>query len=391
MSPAPAAISTFSYDPFSAEAHEDPYPLYAILRDHHPVYRNPAHGFWTLSRFEDVQSALRDWKRFSSRGGVELDGSYGPGSFIDLDPPAHDRLRTLLRADFTPRRINALEGVVCDVTTRLLNRLIEQGGGDFATEFAAPLPVMVLADMMRLPDSDLPMLQRWATDIVWRDPGSAVIPPSAASAAEEANAYLVAALAERERGEDDDLLSVIARARGRGELTHEEAGSMAHLVFVAATETTNGFIGTSLELLARHPEQRAWLSEAADRLPAAIEELLRFEAPVQQLARTASEDVSLYDTTIPAGGRVLMLYGAANRDERRFPHPDRLLLNREPQRNLAFGEGIHHCLGAPLARLEARVALREVLARVPHYELAGPHVRLHTHTTRVLAHLPVAL
>ena len=202
-------------------------------------------------------------------------------------------------------------------------------------------------------------------------------------------AYVLAALDERRARPRDDLLGALVRAGQSGALEPAEVASMPVHLFFAGIQTTSALISRSLLLLARHPAQRRLLVDDPSLLPTAIEELLRYESPIQWFARTATQDVALHGEVIPAGARVLLMWGSANRDERRWEDPDRLDIIRPPRRHLAFGDGIHHCLGAPLARLEGRIALEELLPRIPDYELSGPVVPLYTPGERVLAHLPV--
>lgn len=386
-----ATTDTFAYDPFSYASHIDPYPSYAILRDRRPVYRNEEHGFWALSRFADVQAALRDWRSFSSAAGVELDGSFGPGSFIDLDPPRHDELRRILQPAFTPRSVAASTQLVERVAASLVSDWAPGQDVDLAADFALRFPVTVASHLLGLPAGDQRFLERIAASVIVRDADDPTIPPVAQAAAEELREYLERQLAARRTDPGEDWLGLTLTAEADGRLHREETLSFAFLMFVATTETTAGFTATSLELLARHPAERRKLQQDWTLLKPAVEELLRYEAPVQNLSRVTTCDVTVGDTTIPAGERVLLLYGSANRDERRFERPDALDVAREPLRNLAFGEGIHHCLGAPLARLEAQVAVRLLLTEFPDYEITGERVPIHTHTTRAVASLPARL
>lgn len=381
------------YDPFSVEMHENPYPTYQILRDHAPVYHNVERDFYALSRFEDVQAAARDWKTFSSADGVDLDDAgrlLGLNSFLDMDPPPHDELRKIVRDHFAPRNIKALEPLVREHVTALIDQLAVRGHGDLARELAWPLPLRVICEMLGLPREDHPQLERWFRSLVYRDL-QAELPHESLKTAATMRSYFEAMADERHKHPRSDMLATIAAAEAEGRLSRRQLGDTCFLLFIAAYETTASLISNSLLLLAQHPDQRAALAGDHARIPDAIEELLRYESPLQFLARATTRDVHLHGRGIPQGARVLLLFGAANRDERRFPNPDQLDLGRPPTRNLAFGEGIHHCLGAPLARLEERVMLEELLTRFPTYTVVGPTRRHHLLTSWGLESLPASL
>jgi cytochrome P450 len=234
---------------------------------------------------------------------------------------------------------------------------------------------------------DEPVLREWLRAVIRREPGEDRLPASARDAGERLRAYFLDRLA----GSRDDLLSDLHAAERRGELEPEEVPGLCLLLYVAGTETVADFVGNALAVLAEHPDQRALLAAEPGRIAAAVEELLRFESPVQHQARTATADLGLHGATIPAGSAVVLLWGAANRDERRWDRAGELDVARVPKRNLAFGEGIHHCLGAPLARLQGRIVLEEMLRLAPDYRLDGAIERIATHNTRGIARLPLML
>jgi cytochrome P450 len=382
-------IDEVRYDPFAAN--EDPYPTYRLLRDRAPVYYNDGRNIWALSRFEDVQLAARDWQTFTTRPSVDLDdtgGFFDPGNMIDADPPKHDRLRDSVRAVFAPRRIRDLESSIRMRARAATEVMIEHREADVAVELAWTLPGHVICDLLGFPESDHPLLIGWFMQMVARIPGQVDVPDVAWAANREMREYVDEAVASRRKRPTDDLLTVIAAAERNGVLGASESRSLPIHLFFAGISTTSGLISRSLLLLARHPEQRRMLAGDMTLLPAAVEELLRYEAPIQWLARSVTRDVELHDMTIPEGARVLLMWGSANRDERRWPDADALDIMRPPSRNLAFGDGIHHCLGAPLARLEGRLVLEEFLSRVD-YEISGRPVPLYTPAERALANLPV--
>jgi cytochrome P450 len=380
-----------AFDPL---VQDEPYAAYRELREAWPVYRNEARGFWALSRFEDVQRAAREWTGFSSAEGVNLDDTLsltGRGNFIAADPPDHDRLRRVVRGRFTPAGVAAMEGEIRHDVRRALRAAARDGGFDAADALAWAIPVRTIARLLALPVRDEPLLRRWLRAIIHREAESDRLPMAARAAARELRGYLGAHLAARGQAPGDDLLSDIVAGRALGELEEDELPGLCILLFVAGTETVADFIGNALVALAQHPEQRALLAAEPDRAHAAVEELLRYESPVQYQVRTATVVTELHGETIAPGDRVALLWGAANRDERRWDRADELDITRASKRNLAFGEGIHHCLGAPLARLQGRIVLEETLAAMPHFRLDGPVERLATHNTRGVARLPLVV
>jgi cytochrome P450 len=379
-----------AFDPL---AQEDPYDAYRDLRQRFPVYRNEDRGFWALSRFDDVQRAAREWRRWSSADGVNLDDTLsltGAGNFIAADPPDHDRLRRVVRDRFTPTTVAAMEPAIRTDVRATVGEAVRAGGFDAAATLAWAIPVRTISRLLGLPVEDEPTLRRWLQAVIRRAPEQDLLPPEARAAGDDLRAYFADHVEQRRRSAGDDLLADVVAAERRGELSADEIPGLCILLYVAGTETVADFVGNALVALAEHPGQRTVLAADLALAPAAVEELLRFESPVQHQVRTATADLELHGVAIPAGGVVALLWGAANRDERRWERPDELELTREPRRNLAFGEGIHHCLGTPLARLQGRVVLEETLAAMPGYRLAGQPERIATHNTRGIARLPIA-
>jgi cytochrome P450 len=378
------------YDPLSF--YSDPYPIYRELRDTAPVFHNAARGAWVLSRHDDVQAAARDPQTFSSARGTDIfDFSLGPGDFLDMDPPRHDELRRILRQDFLPKNLKLLEDCVRRTVNELLDVLIERGGGDFAREFAQRLPLRMICHIFGVPAEDHQLLEDWFLRIVEQAPDQAEVSGDSVRAGEEFVAYVEQALADRRTAPRPDVFGTMSAAVTEGRLPPDEVGGMVQLLLVAGIHTTSTLLTSALLLLEHRPADRHWLAETPDRLPDAIEELLRYESPVQWLGRYALRESVIHDTLIPFGARVVLLWASANRDERRFPDPDTLDLTRPPERHIAFGEGIHFCLGAPLARMEARIALESLFRRITDYEVTGPVTPLYTHNERGIASLPVAL
>jgi cytochrome P450 len=376
------------YDPL--EYYEDPYPIYRQLRETAPVYHNAERGLWILSRYADVQAAARDHKTFiSGRGADAEDGlTLGPGDFLDMDPPRHDALRRILNDTFTPTALKALEPMIVAKVEELLDRLIDRGHGDFARDFARPLPLSIICELWGFPKQDHKMLENWFERMVERVSGEA-IQDDVRLAGEEMRAYIDEAVRERRNRSRGDLLSTMAQAVTDGRMTENEVAGMTRLLLVAGIHTTETLIANSLYLLASMPKERRALADDPSRIPVAIEELLRYESPVQWLARATTKDVNLHGEVIPKGQRVVLLWASANRDDRQFQNPDLLDLRRTPNNHLAFGQGIHFCIGAPLARLESRIAFKALFTRIPEYRIAGPVERRFTRQERGICRLPV--
>lgn len=385
------------YDPFSPALLADPYPAYRRLRDEAPVHWQPEREVWLVSRFDDAQAALRDWRTFSSAQGIEIDDDGrvlgGPGHFLSLDPSGHTLLRRVVHDMFRPATIAAtMEAPIRARCAELLSELVGRPRADLATSLCWPLPIAVAAQLVGLPRGDEPHLASLALTMAERELGTTAVPAAAQRARTEIRAHFADVLTHRRRRPGDDRISLIVQARVDGQpLSSDAALDICLLLFLASIETTAGLLAGALHLLSGHPDQRQALARDRAGLPRAVEEVMRFESPVQVFARTATRPAVLRDRAVAAGQRVFVLFGSANRDERRFERADEFDVGREPRRHLGFGEGIHHCLGAPLARLEARIAIEQVLERFPHYEVDGPVRWLPNHSTRALVQLPVAL
>lgn len=386
------------YDPYAYEVHEDPYPVYAALRREAPVYHDAEQGFYALSRHADVLAAFKDHARFSNREGVSLDPtSRHPQaammgmSFLGLDPPDHSRMRALVSRGFTPRRVAELEPRIREMTIGHLDRLVGAGGFDAVDAFAGLLPMDVISELLGVPAADRPDLRRQADLLVHRDEGLRDVPPEGMVAFGRIRAYFTELLAERRAAPRDDLLSVLLRIEVDGDrLLDAEILSFCNLMIVAGNETTTKLIANALYWLDRNPDQRALVAVGEQAIPPWIEETLRYDNSTQMLARLVTEDVEIRGTTLEAGALALLLVGSANRDEEVFEAADRFRIGRDTSAMLSFGKGAHFCLGAALARLEARVALEEWWRRFPGYAVdpVGA-VRVHSVNVRGFAHLPV--
>ncbi len=366
------------YDPFAQP--RDPYPIFAVLRTQYPVLYEPDWDIWLLSKFEDVQAVARDWKTYSHARGVNLDGSdlefFGPGDFLETDPPKHTALRGLVKAAFSPSRVASLEARIRKLS-RTLTTCFHEGSADLVASYAQPLAFTIACDVLGLPADDHTLLRRLTANLLYRD-GTAHLPARARDAACQLRAHLDS---RAKASSGVGILADLYAATRVGALQSEELIGMATLLVAAITPTTVSLITNTLVALGEHQDQRRDL--AADRrlLVPAIEESLRWATPLQHSFRTVQQQTTVRGTEIPAGGRVLLLFGAANRDEERWSEPERFDIHREQKRNLAFGEGIHHCLGAPLGRLEARVAVEVFLEEFPDFDIAevGGQVSIPTH------------
>jgi cytochrome P450 len=393
MTDAPFAYDALTYDPFACATQENPYPVYRYLLRECPIYYNPERDFWALARFHDVKSAFQDWRTFSSAAGVTVDellALTGPG-FLTMDPPRHDQLRDIVRRFFEPRRVAVLASRIEETVTALLSPLEGRREVDVADELAKKLPVLVICELMGLPPEDHVQLKIWSDAILERSPGDDATPPAARSAAAALRAYLIEQIERHRISQLDDVLGALVSAHDHaGLLTFEELIGTSMLIFEAGNSTTTSLIANGLLVLAGHPVQRAWLAAHPEGVARSVEELLRYESPVQNMGRTTNRRVDVHGVEIPAGARVLLLIGAANRDPRVWDQPDELVLWREPKRGAVFGEGIHHCIGAGLARLEMSIVLTRFLQRFPDYDVQE-FERFHDVTQRGLKRLVVRL
>jgi cytochrome P450 len=385
----------FDWDPLVPL--DDPYPAYRELRDHAPCYHHPGRDVWVLTRFDDIVAAAKDWETFSSSAGGtgnDVDDTYQlflpAGDLPAADPPLHTRLRGALRLAFSPSALKIrFEPAVRAKVRELIDGFIDAGRADFAFDFARPLPATTMFTWFGFPEVDHDELLAWFDDMLQRTPGRRELPTVALAARDRLRLYVRDIARDRQRAPGDDLMTFLVQAVDAGQLTDDELLGASLLLFVAGITTTSGLISNSLLHLARFPDQRRVIVNEPAAIPAAVEELLRYDAPLQMLVRTTTRDVEVAGPVIPTGATVVLVWASANRDERRWPDPDLLDLTRQPERHAAFGEGIHHCLGAPLARMEGRIAFEELFRRIPEYEVAGPIVRVKTPTDRALERLPV--
>lgn len=386
------------YDPFSHELHDDPYPVYRTLRDGYPLYYCETRRCWVLSRFGDVWQAVHDPATFSSAKGIFPGmGDASPEDvvfpvMIMMDPPRHTQLRSLVNRAFTRRQIMEREAAIQTIARELVGTLADKGEGDLVEDLARPLPTIVIADLLGVPRDDRADFRHWSDQIVQDNPDDPEVAMRALVASAKLYAYFQELVADRRRLPRDDLVTALIEAEIDGQrLSEEELLGMCVLLLVAGNETTTNLVSNSAVLFSEHPDQGKAVAADPTLLAVAIDECLRFDSPVQALARTLTQDVELHGQRIAAGEKVLLVYGSANRDEREFDEPDIFAIDRVVERQLAFGHGIHFCLGAPLARLEARIAFSELYSRSPDWRVTGAPQRLHSGPIRGLLSLPVCL
>jgi cytochrome P450 len=363
-------------DLFSDEMRRNPYPLYEQMRNASPVhYVPPPFDAWMIFDYQNVKRALNDHDLFSSQVPAP------PNWFIFSDPPSHTKLRTLISQAFTPRVVANLEPRIRELSRQLLDKAADKaatrGEMDLAAEYSVPLPMMVIAEMIGMPVAEWPRFNRWSDAILklshTRSAGeqAATALNEFRSVSTEMSAYLAEMIEWRRANPKDDLLTRLVAAELEGQhLAPEEILGFLQVLIVAGQETTTNLINNAVLCLIEHPDQRERLQQRIDLLPSAIEEVLRYRSPVQWMMRTPKRDVEVLGKVIPAGKLVLPMIGSANRDSGQFPQAGRFDIERAPNPHIAFGHGIHFCLGAPLARLEARIALADLLERVKDFESA---------------------
>jgi pimeloyl-[acyl-carrier protein] synthase len=390
------------FNPMDPEFIEDPYPMYHRLRAEDPVHHNPL-GFWVLTRYEDVVTALRDSRLAKEAIAPFIAARFGTPpptgslSMLDRDPPDHTRLRGLVSKAFTPRVVEGLRPHIQRIVDDLLARVENTHSMDLIEEFAYPLPVMVICQMLGVPVEDSERFKQWGQDVA-RGLDTILLPAESevgrrSMAARQAlGGYFRELIAERRASPRADMLSdLIAAREASDKLNEDELLATCVLLLVAGHETTVNLIGNGTLALLRHPDQLRRLREEPGLIGSAVEELLRYDGPVQRTARIPSTDVTIAGRTIPKGDMVMPFIGAADRDPAQFTDPDRLDLGRADNRHIAFGWGIHFCLGAPLARLEGQIAIGTLVQRLPKLALATdrPEHRLSL-TLRGLTSLPVS-
>jgi cytochrome P450 len=391
---APRRPDEIAYDPLVHTPSDGLYERYEWLLENEPVFHNELRDVWCIARYDDVLSAARDWQRFSNSQGVDLDVPgqfFGKGDFLDSDPPRHDVLRQLVRLRFTPRNIKHLETLVQRRVDDLLARCLGDAELDIATEFAWELPIWVISRLLGLDPDSYAEVKGALTKLTTKEQGAAAPSGGVLDGLATLQKHLVDEAERKRAAPGDDLLTELIGYVDAGTIEIEDLVGISLLMFVAGSETAASVITSAIYLLDAHRDQQALLRTGTVGIDQAIEEIVRFESPIQYLCRTTTCDVAIAGTTIPTAARVALLYGAANRDPRRFAAPNRFDLRREAKRHLGFGNGIHFCLGAPLARLEARLALTAFLERTVSYAVVGEPQRLANHLIRGITHLPISI
>ena len=397
----PASTEVY-YDPFDFDIDDDPYPSWKRLRDEAPLYYNERYDFYALSRFHDVEAGLKNWQTFSSAKGtllelIKADIELPPGTFIFEDPPAHDLHRGLMSRVFTPRRMAAIEPDIRAFCARSLDPLIGSDGFDVIADLGAQIPMRTIGMLLGIPESEQAALRDQIDDGLKLEEGGEMPSFSEGGFDELGQTALFEEYIDyRYKNPGDDVMTDLITAEYTDEdgavrrLTREEALGYINLIAAAGNETTNRLIGWTTRVLSQHPDERRKVHADRSLVNNTIEEVLRYESPSPVQARYVTEAVELHGTTVPRGATILLINGSGNRDERAFDDPDRFDVNRDISHHLAFGYGLHFCLGAALARIEGRVVLDEMLNRFPDWDVDEEKaVRGRTSTVRGWASMPV--
>lgn len=396
-------MTAVEFDPFSDEYFNDPTEVYRRLRDEAPVYYSEKYGFYALSRFDDVVAAHRDWKAFSSAHGVELSTlSKDPeliksiGLIIMMDPPEHDRLRTLVSRVFTPRAVTKLEPMIREVICSFLEPLDDADEFDIVADFSAPFPVEIISRMLGVPEGERQEIRHRLDLSLHREPGQLDPTPEGQEAILEQAGYFYELAAEKRKNPADDMLTRLTQVtvdRGDGEetgLDNREIAGFAGLLGGAGAETVTKLVGNAVVLFAQHPDQWQKVLDDPEKIPSAVEEILRYRPPSQYQGRYSLEEREFEGGTIPAGHPVLLLTGAATRDPRAFERADDFEIERPPAVSIGFGHGVHSCLGAALARMESRIAIEEIARRWRRLEVDTTGLRrVHMSNVAGYSHVPV--
>ena len=391
------------FDPFSATFFDDPTDVYRRLRDEAPAYYSERYGFWALSRWEDVAGAHKDVAAYSSSFGTDLHLLSDPGSIeykmiLFMDPPEHDRMRSLVSRVFTPRAVGLLEPMVRRVISGFADDIGDADSFDLVQQWAAPFPVEVISEMLGIPPADRQQIRHWIDIMLHREEGSIHPSEAAEAAALESGLYFYSLVQDHRAHPADDMTTKLIEAeveRDDGSVTHLDDAEIAgflSLLAGAGAETVTKLVGNAAVLFARHPDQWSMVVEQPGLIPGAVEEVLRYLPPAQYNGRFMLEPRTVGDVTIPAGEAVLLLTGSATRDERQFERPDAFDITRPPSLALGFGYGIHSCLGAALARMESRIALSEMAGRWPRYGAVESDLRRVTMSNVAgYSHVPVVI
>lgn len=383
----------FTFDPYSVDVQENPYPYYTVLRNEFPLYWCESANTWALSRYEDIAAACSDPVRFSSaRGNVLDDDPARMGNTLGTsDPPKHDRLRGLVNAAFMRGRVLEREAQIKAITSEFMDSFAAAGGGDLIKELSARISTSVICDILGFDRADHVQLKVWVDGLIYRDPVTRQLPPSGHEARKAMIGYATATIEARRLEPQDDLISALIAAEMEGsKLTPTDLMHTVATLLGAGIESASSFIGNAMLALAEHPDQAQLLASNLSLVPQAIEEMLRYDTPTQRFHRTATQDIELHGQTIRAGQSVLVMYGSANRDERKFPDPDRFDITRPPGRHLAMGHGTHFCLGSQLAKTISRIFMEEWFRHFSSFTVMHDDIiRMHSPVFRGLSSMPV--
>lgn len=380
------------FNPYAHEVHDDPFPVYERLREEAPVYENRELGFYALSRYDDVLTALHDYETFCNRHGITLEPKSPLPMMLTMDPPEHTAMRRLVSRVFTPRRVADLEPSIRALSTKYLDPIAGEGHCDLIGDYSAKLPMDVISTMLGVPPADQDMLRGWTDDMIHREEGQPEVTEQGIEAAAQLYRYLCEMVTAKRAHPGDDLTSALLDASLDGQqLTDRDVVGFLLLLIIAGNETTTKLIGNAIYWLWRNPAERQKLLDDPTRIPDAVEETLRYEGSTQLMARTLTRDHELHGVTMQEGRKVLLLLGSANRDPRVWDRPDVFDIDREGlHRHLGFGHGIHVCLGAALARLEMRIALEHIHERLLDYEVDEAAMeRVHSGNVRGYARMPL--
>jgi cytochrome P450 len=388
-----SGVGALEFNPYAYEFHDDPFPIYRHLRDDAPAYRNDALGFWALSRYADVLDALHDPATYCSGEGITLEPKPPLPMLLTTDPPAHTQMRRLVSRAFTPRRIADLEPAIRALSTRYIDEFAGQGSADLIADYAAKLPMDVISRLLGVPRADDDMLRRWSDALLEREEGVPDVTAAGIEAFGHLHRYFTEHVKALRAHPGDDFASTLLTVEADGaRLTDLEVVGFCFLLIIAGNETTTKLLGNCLLALQQYPQEKAKVLADPGRIPDAVEETLRYEGSTQVMARTLTRDTELHGCTMHEGDKVLLLLGAANRDERTFTNPDVFEIDRSRDtQHVGFGHGIHVCLGAALARLEMRVSVEELLRRLPDYEIDTAALRrVHSGNVRGYKSMPMS-
>jgi hypothetical protein len=388
---------TFVFDPFAPEVHRDPFPSYRILRDEHPAYFSEPANCWILSRYDDVVASVLDTKTFSSAQGNIIDDSplRAGATLGTTDPPRHDQLRKLVQWAFVYSNLQKMEAPARSEVRAVLEEANERGSIDLVNDYATPVVTGILAEVLGLPRENLGQVKQWVSDSLRRDPVTRKSPPVADAARQALTELTERIIEERRTHPQEDIISGLIEARVDGQsLAEREILMTSRTLLAAGVESTVSFFSNLALNLVTFPDARRKLVEDPSLVPDAIEESLRYNTSAQRFSRTLTRDLVMHGKSMRAGDKVMVAYGSANRDERKFEDADRYDIGRKPSDHLGFGHGKHYCIGAGFARVLTKVLATELLAAAPEYELAVGADELDwlpSPTFRSMVRLPVSL